>query len=82
MLKSMRVYLKLLNLVVPTIAIFAVQVTLAAGLACPACILKDNAQNIQNNQKIPETHRNEIASKYNYRAGIEPFARNTFIHPQ
>jgi len=74
----MRVYLKLLNLVVPTY--FAVQVTLAAGLACPACTLKDNAQNIQNNQKIPETHRNEIASKY--RAGIEPFARNTFIHPQ
>jgi hypothetical protein len=80
MLKSMRVYLKLLNLVVPTY--FAVQVTLAAGLACPACTLKDNAQNIQNNQKIPETHRNEIASKYNDRAGIEPFARNTFIHPQ
>jgi len=45
----MRVYLKFLNLVIPTISIFAVsvlllyiavQVTLAAGLACPASYLK------------------------------------------
>lgn len=32
---------------------------------CLSCWLKQKAQDIQNNQKIPETHRSEIATKLN-----------------